>query len=209
MANSHCYREIRPVSEHVDDYSDASSCVPHTGRKRPSPAHEWPLEKPKRRNVLVACENCQKRKIKCTADRPKCSNCAAKGVDCRYSVEPSESRLASMKRKRDEMERRNDCLRGFFSALQTMPEDDARDILKGIRSKSSADEIVHQIEASYLLMNLSSLPERAVPDSSTPSVERLTGKASQLEAKSPSLESLNVNQCPSAQDVGLLTQAGS
>ncbi|KAK2040648.1 hypothetical protein LZ31DRAFT_544627 [Colletotrichum somersetense] len=108
----------------------------------------------KRRNVLVACESCRRRKIKCSASRPKCSGCMAKNIECRYDADPSESRAASLKRRHDEIASRNDSLERFFAAMRLMPEAQAHHVFERIRSGTSADDIVREIEVGCLLVEL-------------------------------------------------------
>ncbi|KZL70462.1 N-terminal fungal transcription regulatory domain-containing protein, partial [Colletotrichum tofieldiae] len=161
MINRQCYREIRPAVD--SSSSDVTTTTPDMGRKRSIEAasdqsqhQSLSNRKPKRRNVLVACESCKKRKVKCSADRPKCSSCTTRGVECRYSADPSESRVASLKRRHDEMASRNDSLQRFFSAMRSMPEGQAQETLKRIRSGASAEDIVFEIEAGCLLVKLAS-----------------------------------------------------
>ncbi|KAK2061077.1 hypothetical protein LY76DRAFT_539730 [Colletotrichum caudatum] len=142
--NRRCYREIRPASEH--NLSHVIGSCSQTGRKS-NPEQ-------KRRNVLVACESCKRRKIKCSASRPKCSGCMAKNVECRYGADPSESRVASLKRRHDEMASRNDSLERFFAAMRLMPEAQAHHVFERIRSGASADDIVREFEAGCLLVEL-------------------------------------------------------
>ncbi|KAK2002385.1 hypothetical protein LX36DRAFT_667259 [Colletotrichum falcatum] len=102
------------------------------------------------------CESCKKRKIKCSAGRPKCSACMAKGFECQYNADPSESRVASLKRRHDEMANRNYSLERFFTEMRFMPEGQAYNVLKRIRSGASVDDIVCEIEAGCLLIELAS-----------------------------------------------------
>ncbi|KAK2032486.1 hypothetical protein LX32DRAFT_189241 [Colletotrichum zoysiae] len=154
-----CYREIRPASEY--NSSHVTGSCSQTGRKS-NPEQ-------KRRNVLVACESCRRRKTKdsldpgtrtdttrcqCSASRPKCSGCMAKNVECRYDADPSESRVASLKRRHDEIVSRNDSLEHFFAAMRLMPEAQAHHVFERIRSGASPDDIVREIEAGCLLVEL-------------------------------------------------------
>ncbi|WYZ41044.1 hypothetical protein EsH8_IV_001385 [Colletotrichum jinshuiense] len=164
MANDQRYREIRPAFKYQSN-DIASSSPDATPERRIQAASGEPSQTPslglqhKRRNVLVACEACKKRKVKCSADRPQCSACVAKGVECQYNADPFESRVASLKRKHDDLERRHDCLQELFSAMQSMPEGQVHEILKRIRSGVSAEDLVHQIEAGRLLVKLASSRE--------------------------------------------------
>ncbi|KAF0320954.1 C6 transcription factor [Colletotrichum asianum] len=145
MASNRCYREIRPAFE--SDAIPTSPTSPRNPHHASSPRSD---QKPARRNVWVACESCKKRKTKCSADRPKCSQCTSRGFDCRYTADPSESRSASMKRKFTELERQNDCLNGFFRAIRSMPEFQAHEVLRRIRSGASAEDVLREVEGGTL-----------------------------------------------------------
>ncbi|KAE9573537.1 hypothetical protein CGMCC3_g10324 [Colletotrichum fructicola] len=160
MASNRCYREIRPAFE-----SDAIPTSPTSPRNPHNASSPRSDQKPARRNVWVACESCKKRKIKCSADRPKCSQCTSRGFDCRYTADPSESRSASMKRKFTELERQNDCLNGFFRAIRSMPEFQAHEVLRRIRSGASAEDVLREVEGGVLLLQLYDRPERKHRDS--------------------------------------------
>ncbi|KAK2013521.1 hypothetical protein LZ32DRAFT_647039 [Colletotrichum eremochloae] len=153
MAKRHCYREIRPALESTS--SSVTVSGPDTGRRSPLRLPLSNLDQ-RRRNVLVACDSCRKQKSKCSAGQPKCSRCVAKGVECRYNADPSESRITSLKRRHDEMTHRKDSLEYFFAAMQSMPEGQAYDSLKRIRSGTSTDDIVREIEAGCLLVEFAS-----------------------------------------------------
>ncbi|CAI0641832.1 unnamed protein product, partial [Colletotrichum noveboracense] len=116
-----------------------------------------PSLKTSRTNLLVS--------DKCSADRPKCSQCTSRGFDCRYTADPSESRSASMKRKFTELERQNDCLNGFFRAIRAMPEFQAHEVLRRIRSGASAEDVLREVEGGVLLLQLYDRPERKHRDS--------------------------------------------
>ncbi|KAK1982363.1 hypothetical protein LZ30DRAFT_781354 [Colletotrichum cereale] len=189
MTKHHCYREIRPAIE--SNSSDVTASSTDTGRKRSvgrvasGPRRRQPSSnpnpKPKRRNVLVACESCKKRKIKCSAGRPECSGCTAKGLECRYNADPSESRAASLKRRHDEMASRNDSLEQFFAAMRFMPEGEAHDVLKRIRSGASADDIVREIEAGCLLVELASRGDVAAREQDEPKAAEVRRPASRAK----------------------------
>lgn len=51
-----------------------------------------------------------------------------------------------MKRKFTELERQNDCLNGFFRAIRSMPEFQAHEVLRRIRSGASAEDVLGEVE---------------------------------------------------------------
>ncbi|KAL0932433.1 C6 transcription factor [Colletotrichum truncatum] len=151
MASNRSYRELRPAFDATSPHQTSTASSPDNRCLSSQPG-----QKPSRRNVWVACESCRQRKTKkCSADRPKCTNCMSRGFDCRYTADPNESRSASLKRRYDELERQNDCLNEFFCAIRSMPESQAYDVVRRIRSGASAEDVLSQVEGGYMLLQLS------------------------------------------------------
>lgn len=55
------------------------------GRRAASSDKEKKLDKD-RKKLVVACTGCRKKKIKCSADRPACTNCLRLNIPCEYPV---------------------------------------------------------------------------------------------------------------------------
>ncbi|TDZ14668.1 Regulatory protein CAT8 [Colletotrichum orbiculare MAFF 240422] len=70
---------------------------------------ERPL-RPPRQPVPAACLQCRRRKVKCTGTRPTCFRCANQGLDCHWDTEPDTTRVESLRRRNEELERENDDL---------------------------------------------------------------------------------------------------
>lgn len=70
-----------------------------------------------------------------------------------------------MKRKFTELERQNDSLNGFFRAIRSMPEFQAHEVLRRIRSGASAEDVLREVEGGVLLLQLYDRPERTRRDS--------------------------------------------
>ncbi|KAK1948706.1 hypothetical protein LY78DRAFT_546163, partial [Colletotrichum sublineola] len=105
-----------------------------------------PVVRERRRNVTAACEGCRKRKTKCSAERPRCSVCAAKRLKCKYNAQPFETRISALKRTYAEMECRSGCLESILSAMRSLPETKAHEILRKLRSGAPIQDILHQLE---------------------------------------------------------------
>ncbi|KAK2004233.1 hypothetical protein LX36DRAFT_745027 [Colletotrichum falcatum] len=137
------YREIQPAIESPRPslQTPSQTSLDHSYRTQPSAVQR------RRRNATAACESCRKRKTKCSAERPRCTVCAAKGFECEYNVQPSESRMSALKRTHAEMECRYGFLKSIFSAMRSLPETEAHEILREIRSGAPVQKILHQIEA--------------------------------------------------------------
>ncbi|KAK9459661.1 uncharacterized protein V1516DRAFT_540313 [Lipomyces oligophaga] len=48
-----------------------------------------------RNRKIKTCRACASRRVKCSRDRPKCTQCFAKDIDCEYTLTDSESELAN------------------------------------------------------------------------------------------------------------------
>ncbi|OLN83101.1 Nitrogen assimilation transcription factor nit-4-like protein 11, partial [Colletotrichum chlorophyti] len=126
--------------------------------------HQWSeassRDQKSRRVVQVACEGCRKRKTKCSSERPRCSNCASKGLYCRFDADPSETWMASLRRKYEEATRQNNSFRDFFEAFLSVPEAESHELLRKIRTNMSVEDVLRQMEQGGLLLQLSSMRGR-------------------------------------------------
>lgn len=64
-----------------------------------------------RQKVSSACDNCKKRKFKCSGEKP-CFECLKKGHDCTYTIIDKRSlrgeRMAKLKQKKDNNEKQRE-----------------------------------------------------------------------------------------------------
>ncbi|WDK20461.1 C6 transcription factor [Colletotrichum graminicola] len=145
MAAYPTYREIQPAIQPPDDPTTPPQISSQTTFDT-SKQCQYTTARSRRRNATAACESCRKRKTRCSAERPRCTVCVAKGFECNYNAQPSESRISALKRTHAEMEYRSGCLESIVSALRSLPETKAHDILKSIRSGAPIQDILHQLE---------------------------------------------------------------
>ncbi|KAK2053758.1 hypothetical protein LY76DRAFT_464387, partial [Colletotrichum caudatum] len=87
----------------------------------------------------------------CSAERPRCTGCTAKGLECQYNVNPSESRTSALNRKHAEIECHIGCLEAVLSAMRFLPETQAYEVLREIRSGISIQQTAHRLESRSLL----------------------------------------------------------
>ncbi|KAI5455621.1 hypothetical protein BGZ63DRAFT_138259 [Mariannaea sp. PMI_226] len=106
---------------------------------------------PKRKPVAEACEPCRAHKIKCDANRPKCTPCVLKARDCAYASDPGLSRYAGLKRRHSQLEQRHADLVELFDMLKSRPEQDARIILNRIRTSGDLSATLSFIKEGELL----------------------------------------------------------
>ncbi|KAF9871476.1 hypothetical protein CkaCkLH20_11123 [Colletotrichum karsti] len=93
------------------------------------------------------------------AERPRCSLCTEKGLECVYEGDPEETRGKALKRKFSEVQVGFGALQELYSALQSMPEEQAMGVFQRIRQGKSPEELMSQIRDGNLLLQLSLSPE--------------------------------------------------
>ncbi|KAG9547737.1 hypothetical protein KCU77_g3038, partial [Aureobasidium melanogenum] len=89
--------------------------------------------RPKRQLVKAACQSCQKRKVKCSGERPMCMLCQQRGQSCVYDSEAGISRVEAVRRRNKELGERNSDYELVFNALHSTPEPEAFDHLRRLR----------------------------------------------------------------------------
>ena len=95
LLNEHGEIEMDPT---LDDLTPPRSCSPAPKRRASS-----------RANMLArggACEFCKRRKLKCTAEMPKCSACSRAGRECVYSQKKQRSRVRVLEDRLDELKKK-------------------------------------------------------------------------------------------------------
>ncbi|KAI4749527.1 hypothetical protein E4T50_00219 [Aureobasidium sp. EXF-12298] len=89
--------------------------------------------RPKRQLVKAACQSCQKRKVKCSGERPMCMLCQQRGQSCVYDSEAGISRVEAVRRRNKELGERNSDFELVFNALHSTPDNEAFDHLRRLR----------------------------------------------------------------------------
>lgn len=87
----------------------------------------------KRHQIVVACNKCRTRKVKCDGQRPTCAKCADRGLECVYAAEPDAPPIIALKRKHDALQRENDEVNQLLSHLKSVAQPDALKILDFFR----------------------------------------------------------------------------
>ncbi|KAF2092972.1 hypothetical protein NA57DRAFT_61831 [Rhizodiscina lignyota] len=115
---------------------------------------------------MVACNNCRKKKLKCSGARPICQNCAKTHGQCVYQAESNETRNESLKRKASELENQVQQLDRVLSSLRSGSEQDIRAVLDRLQNAESMELAVSEISnASLLLSSISGNEQRTEPQS--------------------------------------------
>ncbi|CEI70926.1 hypothetical protein FVEN_g9698 [Fusarium venenatum] len=111
-----------------------------------------------RANVTkIACEPCRKRKGKCFGERPKCTACINKGLECHYQASYQDLRI--LKRKYDEIQGKVNIYEQLWHLLRCLPERESHDIVRRLREGADVTTIRRQINNGDLQLQLASTPE--------------------------------------------------
>ncbi|RTE81585.1 hypothetical protein BHE90_003910 [Fusarium euwallaceae] len=110
-------------------------------------------------SVIAACNTCRRYKAKCSGERPACRRCVDKGILCQYMTRPGESRLQAFNRNHHDLKDRATVHEEVLDLLKTLPDRDAQDVLKRIRSGTAIETVLSQVKAGDLLLQMSLVPE--------------------------------------------------
>jgi hypothetical protein len=79
----------------------------------------------------------------CDGNRPSCGHCMKKGAICEYDVDPGVTRLETMRRKNDFLQREVDQLRELFDYIRTCPEVEAKQVYRQLRTANGLQDLIH------------------------------------------------------------------
>lgn len=113
----------------------------------------------RRRHVPAACASCRRRKIKCSAERPKCSQCQRLSVDCVYDTVGTETLSEARHRRLGELQSRSTHYEELFNIIKTRPDPDVAAIVARIRQGAHVDDIVRFVKEGDILIQLSVAPD--------------------------------------------------
>lgn len=120
-----------------------------------------PASTRRRRHVPAACASCRRRKIKCSAERPRCRQCSRLAVDCAYDTVGSETLGEARQRRLDELQARSSQYEELFHILQSRPDPDVAAIVGRIRQGARIDDVLRFVKEGDMLVELSLAPETA------------------------------------------------
>lgn len=115
-----------------------------TGRKA-NIAKTRPLQ------VRSACTQCQKRKGKCTGERPVCRHCNDRGLDCSWDVADGSTRTSDLKRRLREATDRLLDLDQIFAALREGTDAESTEVLARLRLGDSDAEVILSLSDGWPL----------------------------------------------------------
>ncbi|RBA11005.1 hypothetical protein FPRO05_14311 [Fusarium proliferatum] len=99
---------------------------------------------PRTNQTKIACEPCRKRKAKCFGERPKCSACINRGLECRYQAANRDPRV--LERMYDEIQEKASMYEQFCHLLGSLPERESNGILRRLREGVDAATIMRQVK---------------------------------------------------------------
>ncbi|ROT37566.1 hypothetical protein SODALDRAFT_200087 [Sodiomyces alkalinus F11] len=102
----------------------------------------------RRPQTRVACTPCRRKKSKCDGRRPVCSACTNAGSpqDCEYDADPDISRVAALRKKSEDLQRRVALLEELFHLLALRPEQDSIEILRRMRTTNYQTDLEHLVK---------------------------------------------------------------
>jgi hypothetical protein len=92
--------------------------------------------------------------MKCSGERPKCSPCFNKGLECHYRA--SDQDLRVLKRKCDELEENAGIYEQLYHFLRSLPEQESNGILLKLREGADAATVIQQVKDGDLLVQIRS-----------------------------------------------------
>ncbi|TDZ14670.1 Nitrogen assimilation transcription factor nit-4 [Colletotrichum orbiculare MAFF 240422] len=117
-------------------------------------------------SIPAACLQCRKRKVKCSGTRPTCWRCSTQDLACEWDTDPDTSRVGSIRRRKDELERENQDLHEFLRYLYARPEEEAVEIFKRLRMSGDALQVLEFVRSGDLLLQGRPAEQSASPGDS-------------------------------------------
>jgi hypothetical protein len=116
----------------TDAEGDGSSDQPGRTRKKAEP-------------VKSACVQCQKRKTKCSGQRPVCRFCSDRNLECSWDIGDGLTRTADLKRKLQEANVKSEELGDLVSAMRSGTDQTSSMLLARLRLGCSMEELLSNI----------------------------------------------------------------
>lgn len=114
--------------------SDASSDQANRTRKKAEP-------------VKSACVQCQKRKTKCSGQRPVCRFCSDRNLECSWDIGDGLTRTADLKRKLLEATGKSDNLDTLVDAMRDGSDEVSTMLLARLRLGASVKDLAYGIRS--------------------------------------------------------------
>jgi hypothetical protein len=113
----------------------------------------------KRSLIPAACTACRTHKIKCNGERPACLSCVKKNRHCHYATNPGETASQALRRNLGDLRDQSAVNQEMLDLLRTLPESEAQEVLRRLRSGSDVASVLNHVRVGDLLLQMSVLPE--------------------------------------------------
>ncbi|KAH7190707.1 hypothetical protein DER44DRAFT_108204 [Fusarium oxysporum] len=117
------------------------------------------IGKRKRVQVLVACEVCQRRKIKCDNRRPTCSQCIRSVSECRFSISEDKTWHDALAHQLQVVSEGESPVKTILDLLRGGSKDESIKLLNSIREAESVNDFIKTFADASLL--LPHVPQRS------------------------------------------------
>ncbi len=107
--------------------------------------HATPAARKKAEPVKSACVQCQKRKTKCSGQRPVCRFCSERGLECSWDIGDGMTRTADLKKKLQEATGRSVDLDTLVDAMRHSTDDVSTMLLAKLRLGASIEDLAFEI----------------------------------------------------------------
>lgn len=131
---------------------DASSPEEHKPQRTPSYEAESDTSsdqagraRKKAEPVKSACVQCQKRKTKCSGQRPVCRFCSDRNLECSWDIGDGLTRTADLKQKLHEANMKSEELSDLVTAMRTGTDQTSSMLLAKLRLGCSMEELLANI----------------------------------------------------------------
>ncbi|EHK27097.1 uncharacterized protein TRIVIDRAFT_21401, partial [Trichoderma virens Gv29-8] len=109
--------------------------------------------------VAAACNACRRQKTKCSGDRPACTRCQQRRVECLYTTQPGETESQALRREYRDTRHKSTIFQELYDLLQNLSEKEAETVWQKIRSGVDATTLLTYLKAGNLLLQLAVAPE--------------------------------------------------
>ena len=121
-----------------------------------SPVHAVRMRR-KYKLAKGACNQCQKRKTKCSDERPVCRSCSDRGLECSWNTISGLTRTADLKRKVYEAAGRSDDLETFLDTIRRGTDQVSSMLLAKLRCGILLKDLLHETHSTTSAMDLNGL----------------------------------------------------
>lgn len=95
--------------------------------------------------VKSACVQCQKRKTKCSGQRPTCRFCSDRDLECSWEITAGMTRTADLKQKLQDATGKSEDLDLLVDALRSGSDNDSTKLLARLRLGTSVEDLARSL----------------------------------------------------------------